>query len=139
MGVDKEALLQEYVDKHLNETCNCDVDNMELCLGGLYLNGNLTKEEIFEDWEEPDTLSTYDKICLIVSNELDLLDKPLSEEMTLEELGADSLDAVEISLTIEDDFDITVEEEEFYNEFSDDATLKSITEFVERKLKGGQA
>jgi acyl carrier protein len=84
-------------------------------------------------------LDTYEKVCLIVSDELDLLDMPFDKEMTLEELGADSFDAMEIYLSIEDEFDITIEEEEFYNEFSDDATLKSITEFVERKLKGGQA
>lgn len=80
-------------------------------------------------------LDTYEKICLIISDQLDLLDMPFSKEMTLEELGADSFDAIEISLSIEDEFDIHVEEDEFHEEFSDEATLKSITEFVERKLK----
>ena len=63
------------------------------------------------------------------------MDKPLSEDMTLEGLGADSFDAMEIYLSIEDEFDITVDEDEFHKEFADEATLKSITEFVERKLK----
>lgn len=48
---EKEKLLQEYVDAHNNETCECNEQNMELCLGGLYLNGLLTKKEIFEDWD----------------------------------------------------------------------------------------
>lgn len=46
-----ERLLSEYVNKHLNETCNCNSENMELCLGGLYINGLMTKEEIFKDWD----------------------------------------------------------------------------------------
>lgn len=50
--MDKETLLQEYIDKHNAETCNCNVDNMELCLGGIYVNGLLSKEQIFEEWEE---------------------------------------------------------------------------------------
>ena len=78
-------------------------------------------------------LTTYDKICLIVSDQLDLLDMPLSKEMTLEILEADSFDAIEISMSIEDEFDITIDEDEFHKEFTDDATLKSITKFVESK------
>ncbi|WP_242866669.1 hypothetical protein [Clostridium botulinum] len=46
---EKEQLLQEYVFKHNNEICDCDEENMQLCLGGLYINGNLSKEDIFED------------------------------------------------------------------------------------------
>ena len=49
--MNNEKLLNEYVEKHLNGTCNCNSDNMELCLGGIYLNGLMSKEEIFEDWE----------------------------------------------------------------------------------------
>lgn len=49
--MDKEALLKEYIDKHENGTCNCNENNMELCLGGCYVNGLITKEEVFEDWE----------------------------------------------------------------------------------------
>ncbi|AAK79128.1 hypothetical protein BJV85_002843 [Clostridium acetobutylicum] len=49
--VEKEQLLQEYIDKHNNRTCDCNEQDMELCLGGLYLNGLLSKEEIFEDWD----------------------------------------------------------------------------------------
>ncbi|EKO1912199.1 hypothetical protein PZQ55_001237 [Clostridium botulinum] len=45
----KEQLLKEYVDKHNNMICDCDEENMELCLGSLYINGNLTKEEIFAE------------------------------------------------------------------------------------------
>lgn len=46
----KEILLVQYVKAHEEETCDCNEDNMELCLGGNYTNNNLSKEEIFNDW-----------------------------------------------------------------------------------------
>lgn len=46
-----ESLLEEYVKKHNDNTCNCDEEDLALCLGGLYINGNLDKEEIFKEWE----------------------------------------------------------------------------------------
>lgn len=48
---EKEELLKEYVKKHEEGTCNCNEDNLELCLGGNYLNDNLSKQEIFEGWD----------------------------------------------------------------------------------------
>ena len=47
----KVELLKELVDKHLKGTCNCNVENMELCLGGQYINGLITIEEVFEEWD----------------------------------------------------------------------------------------
>lgn len=48
---DKDALLQEYIDKHNSGTCDCNVDTMELCIGGQYINGLVTIEEVFEEWD----------------------------------------------------------------------------------------
>lgn len=48
---EKEKLLKEYIDKHNNNTCDCNEENKELCLGGIYLNGLQSKEDIFKDWE----------------------------------------------------------------------------------------
>ena len=47
----KEDLLQEYIDRHNDGTCDCNEDDMELCIGGQYINGLITKEEVFEDWD----------------------------------------------------------------------------------------
>ena len=49
--LDYDQRLQEMIDKHNSGLCNCNVDNMELCLGGIYENGLMSKEEIFEDWD----------------------------------------------------------------------------------------
>lgn len=49
--MDKEELLMDYIGKHENETCDCDEETMSLCVGGLYLGGSRTKEDIFNDWD----------------------------------------------------------------------------------------
>jgi len=51
MTILNEKLLEEYVRKHNEYKCDCKEENMELCLGGNYVNGNISKEEIFEDWK----------------------------------------------------------------------------------------
>lgn len=48
---DKNDLLQEYIDRHNDGTCDCDVDNMELCIGGQYINGLITAAEVFAEWD----------------------------------------------------------------------------------------
>lgn len=48
---EKEVLLNEYVNKHLDDSCNCNKENLELCLGGVYYNGLISKQEIFDEWE----------------------------------------------------------------------------------------
>ena len=56
------------------------------------------------------------------------------EEITLEtsladDLGADSLDAVELVMALEDEFDMKVEEED-YNKLT---TVKAIVDYIESK------
>lgn len=49
--MDKNDLLQEYTDKHNSGTCDCDEENMQLCIGGQYINGLVEIEEVFEEWD----------------------------------------------------------------------------------------
>ncbi len=49
--MDKDSLLQEYIERHENDTCDCDEDNKQLCIGGQYINGLITVEEVFEEWD----------------------------------------------------------------------------------------
>jgi len=58
---------------------------------------------------KPETLS---KVCDIVKSQLALSDdKPLTPESKFSDLGADSLDTVEIVMALEEEFKISVEEE----------------------------
>ncbi|GMI88832.1 hypothetical protein HRI_002552500 [Hibiscus trionum] len=62
---------------------------------------------------KPDTVG---KVCEIVRKQLAVSDdKPLTGESKLSELGADSLDTVEIVMGLEEEFGITVEEDNAQN------------------------
>ncbi len=76
---------------------------------------------------------TYEKICLLANDCFDLLDKPLKEETTIEDLGGDSVDVLNLSMSIEDEFDIEITEAEFIKKFDDAATLGDIVNFIESK------
>ncbi|OMO55347.1 Acyl carrier protein (ACP) [Corchorus olitorius] len=55
---------------------------------------------------------TVDKVCEIVRKQLALPnDKPVTGESKFSDLGADSLDTVEIVMGLEEEFGITVEED----------------------------
>ncbi|XP_022718945.1 acyl carrier protein 1, chloroplastic-like [Durio zibethinus] len=55
---------------------------------------------------------TVDKVCEIVRKQLAISsDKPVTGESKFSDLGADSLDTVEIVMGLEEEFGITVEED----------------------------
>ncbi|KAL1562877.1 acyl carrier protein [Salvia divinorum] len=55
---------------------------------------------------------TVDKVCEIVRKQLALpADKEITPQTTFTDLGADSLDTVEIVMGLEEEFDITVQED----------------------------
>ncbi|KAE8684037.1 Acyl carrier protein 1 [Hibiscus syriacus] len=59
---------------------------------------------------------TVDKVCEIVRKQLALpSDKPVTCDSKFAELGADSLDTVEIVMGLEEEFGITVEEDNAQN------------------------
>ncbi|KAE8663150.1 Acyl carrier protein 1 [Hibiscus syriacus] len=59
---------------------------------------------------------TVDKVCEIVRKQLAVpSDKPVTGESKFAELGADSLDTVEIVMGLEEEFGITVEEDNAQN------------------------
>ena len=56
---------------------------------------------------------TFDKVKQLLAEQLNIpADKILSESRVIEDLGADSLDVVEMLMTLEDNFNITVTDEE---------------------------
>ncbi|MBQ7862696.1 MAG: acyl carrier protein [Clostridia bacterium] len=57
-------------------------------------------------------MSTFKKACEIISEQLGLsADFDFSEETTWEEINADSLDLVEIVMSIEDEFQIEIDDD----------------------------
>ncbi|KAI5660309.1 hypothetical protein M9H77_29102 [Catharanthus roseus] len=77
---------------------------------------------------------TVDKVCQIVRKQLALPeDAVLTPETKFAELGADSLDTVEIVMGLEEEFEITVEEENSENITTVQEAADLIDKLVEKK------
>ncbi len=77
-------------------------------------------------------MSTKDRINKVIKDQLGLHPVTLNESTRIkEDLGADSLDSVEIVLALEDEFQIHVEDTELENL----TTMKLIYDYVESKYR----
>ncbi|MBP2026724.1 acyl carrier protein [Acetoanaerobium pronyense] len=73
----------------------------------------------------------YEKVRFIIADHLGLDEEKISLDTTItEDLEADSLDAVEIIMAIEDEFSIEIPDEQVENFVS----LRDIVEYVETQL-----
>ncbi len=73
-------------------------------------------------------MSVRDKIKELIAKNIKGIDvSTITNEHTLEDLGADSLDSVEIVLAIEQEFDIEIED----NEFDELQNFGKLVEYVE--------
>ena len=74
-------------------------------------------------------MDTFKKVKEILLENLGCAEEDIQLETNLiDDLGADSLDIVELSLALEDDFDIIVEDEDFEKL----QTVGAIVEYIER-------
>ncbi len=53
----------------------------------------------------------YDKIAAVIADQLDMEVEEITAESTFEDLGADSLDVVDVIMTLEDEFDMEIPDE----------------------------
>ena len=72
----------------------------------------------------------FDKLKDIIKDELGFATEGLSLESTLEDMGADSLDAVELIMAIEEEYDVEVAETDA-KQFT---SLGSIVSYIEAKI-----
>lgn len=71
----------------------------------------------------------FDKVVEIVANELNVSKDEITMETDIQtDLGADSLDAVELMMALEEEFDIQIPDEDAQN-FK---TIKDIVSFLEK-------
>lgn len=67
----------------------------------------------------------FEKVKAIIIDQLSISDADLiTPETTLEDLGADSLDMVEVIMAIEDEFDVQIKDEDL-------ETLKSVSDLID--------
>ena len=75
---------------------------------------------------------TIEKVKEIIANQLSVDVKKLTEETNIaEELGADSLDVVEILMALEEEFEVSIPDEAIPNI----KTIEDIVKFIESQKK----
>lgn len=75
-------------------------------------------------------MTTLEKIKKLLGEQLNIAeDKIVEEARVVEDLGADSLDVVELLMTLEDEFGITVEDEDAMKL----KTIKDIVSLIDEK------
>lgn len=60
-------------------------------------------------------MDTLEKVCSIVNERFELSDLALSADTTWEEIGADSIDLVDLITAVEDEFGVSVPDEAIEN------------------------
>jgi acyl carrier protein len=82
---------------------------------------------IFKTVEE---IMTFEKIKKLIANQLGIDEAKITEDARLiEDLGADSLDTVEMLMTLEEEFGIQIPDEEAMQL----STIKSIVDLIDSK------
>lgn len=73
----------------------------------------------------------FEKIKNILSEQFDIMEDNISlETKMVEDLGADSLDVVDLLMTIEDEFEIEIPDEDIENI----KTVGNLVEYIEKKI-----
>lgn len=60
-------------------------------------------------------MDTFEKVCDLISARFEISDMKLSSDTSLEEIGADSIDLVDLVSELEEEFGVSVPDEEFEN------------------------
>ncbi len=60
-------------------------------------------------------MDTLEKVCSIVNERFELSDLNLTEDTTWDEIGADSIDLVDLISAVEDNFGISIPDEAIEN------------------------
>lgn len=71
---------------------------------------------------------TLEKVKKILADHLEMDEAEINADTTLDELGVDSLDAVEIVMELEDEFGIEIQSDEIGN------FVKDFVDYIETKL-----
>lgn len=72
---------------------------------------------------------TLEKVKKILADHLDIDESEITEETTLDELGVDSLDAVEVVMELEDEFGIEIQSDEI------GSSVKDFVDYIDAKIE----
>ena len=74
-------------------------------------------------------MSNLEKLRTIIADQLGIDESTVSEDTTLEDLGADSLALVELVMNVEEEFDMQIEDEDM-EKFK---TVGDVLDYIESK------
>ena len=74
-------------------------------------------------------MSNLEKLSTIITDQLNINDVVITEDTTLEDLGADSLALVELVMSVEEEFEIQIEDEDM-EKFK---TVGDVLDYIESK------
>ncbi len=74
-------------------------------------------------------MSNLEKLTTIIADQLGIDETTISEDTTLEDLGADSLALVELVMSVEEEFEIQIEDEDM-EKFK---TVGDVLDYIESK------
>ena len=79
-------------------------------------------------------MNTFERVKKVLIDQLDVSDDEVTPEAHLvDDLGADSLDVVEIIMGLEEEFDVEIPDEDAEKSIS---TVQSIVDYIEQKAQG---
>jgi acyl carrier protein len=80
-------------------------------------------------------VSTFDRVKKVVVEQLDVSEDEVTAEASfVEDLGADSLDQVELVMAFEEEFDIEIPDEEAEKI----TTVQTAVSYIDQKITGGE-
>ncbi len=74
-------------------------------------------------------MSNLEKLSGIIADQLDIDEATVTEDTTLEDLGADSLALVELVMSVEEEFEIEIQDEDM-EKFK---TVGDVLDYIESK------
>lgn len=72
---------------------------------------------------------TLERVKKVLADHLDIDESEITEETTLDELGVDSLDAVEIVMDLEDEFGIEIQSDEI------GGSVKEFVDYIDANIE----
>lgn len=83
----------------------------------------LFMRQIMYNPERKSVFMTFDKVRELICEQLDLTEDRVTPETTMADLGADSLDLVDLAMSLEEEFDIEIPDDDIEH-------IKSVSDLV---------
>ena len=77
-------------------------------------------------------MNTYEQLRSILARVLRISPEEITPQSTISDFGPDSLDVIEIFMTVEETFELELTDKDMSTLYSQDATIEAMAEFIDR-------